>query len=168
MKTADTYAPSFYDKKVYEINRDLNWLGWIEHIHPVADVGVDEEGTFPEVYMNDGTKKSIRILPSGNSLSFFEVNEIDQIDETEFFGVNLSIVVWADLTKVYPSKTYNYRSELIKDIKGVLDGHSAYDMSVQVKDVFSEYSQLEKINNQNTMLPYTAFRITFTVNLLTC
>jgi len=168
MKTADTYAPSFYDKKVYEINRDLNWLGWIEHIHPVADVGVDEEGTFPEVYMNDGTKKSIRILPSGNSLSFFEVNEIDQIDETEFFGVNLSIVVWADLTKVYPSKTYNYRSELIKDVKGVLDGHSAYDMSVQVKDVFSEYSQLEKINNQNTMLPYTAFRITFTVNLLTC
>ena len=168
MKTVDTYAPSFYDKKVKEINDDLKALGWIEYVHPIAEVGIDEEGTFPEVYMNDGTKKSERIFPHGSSISFFEVNDIEQIEDTEFFGVGLSLVVWADLTKVEPSKTYNYRAELITDVKKVLDDHSAYDMSVQLKDVFSEYSQLEKLNNQNSMLPYTAFRINFTVSLLTC
>jgi len=168
MIAADTYAPCFYDKKVKEINDDLKNLGWIDHVHPVAEVGVDEQGTFPEVYMNDGTKKSIRVMPSGNSMSFFEVNDVDQIDETEFFAVNLTLIIWADLTKVNPSQPYNYRAELIREVKGVLDKHSAYEINVQLTDVFSNYSQLEKLEYQNTMLPYTAFGITFTVSLLTC
>jgi len=168
MNTADNYAANFYDKKVSEINTDLASLGWIQYMHPVANIGEDEEGTFPEVYMNDGTKKSIRIFPSGDSLSFFEIETADQIEESELYAVNMGLIVWADLTKVYPAKTYNYTPELLKDVKDILDDHSAYNYSFVFRDVFANYSQLEKVQNQNTMLPYSAFKINFTVDLLLC
>lgn len=169
MNTADTFpSPKFYDKKVQEINADLTSLGWIQYIHPIANIGEDEQGTFPEVYKNDGSKKSIRIFPTGNSLSFFEIDTIDQIDESDHWATQLSVIVWADMTKVYPAKDYNYTTELIEDVKGVLDDHSAYNYTIQLRDVFADYSQMEKVVNQNTMLPYTAFRINFTVDILMC
>jgi hypothetical protein len=161
--------PRFYNKKVQEINTDLNVLGWIESIFPVTKIGIDEEGTFPEVYKNDGGKTSVRVLPTGKSLSFFVVNDpLTQIEETESYSTELSLIVWADLTQVYPDKDYDYTDELINDCRRVLNRHGAYNYSVELEDVFDGYSQLEKLTNQNVMLPNTAFKITFTVSLTMC
>lgn len=169
MRTPDSYIlPQFYNKRIEEINEDLSALGWIEYVHPLAHVGEDEHGTFPEVYVNDGSRNSIRIFPHGNSLSFFTLTSADQIDESEMYAVNLSLVVWADMTKVYPAKTYDYTTELLKDVKEVIDKHNGYSKSFDFDEVFEDFSQLEKIENQNTMLPNVAFRINFIVDLLMC
>jgi len=161
--------PKFYDKKIQEINTSLASLGWIETIYPLAMMGEDEQGTFPEVYHNDGTRNSIRVFPHGNSISFFTINSpIQQLDESEMYGVELNFLVWADMTKVYPNKAYNYTTELINDVRKILEDHSGYGFSILLNNVFDGFSQLEKIENQNVMLPYTAFKITFTVDLLTC
>ena len=169
MRTPDKYIlPQFFNKRIEEINESLSALGWIEYIHPLAHVGEYEQGTFPEVYVNDGSKKSIRIFPHGNSLSFFTLSSAEQIDESEMYAVNLSLVVWADMTKVYPAKTYDYTTELLKDVKEVIDKHNGYSKTFDFDEVFEDFSQLEKVENQNTMLPYTAFRVNFTVDLLMC
>jgi len=158
---------SFYRQKIEEINEDLRGLGWIENVYDLARTGVDSEGTFPEVYNNDGTNYSTRALPHGKAMSFFTVNSSTQIDETEYYETELSLVVWADLTKVY-SKPYDYTEELILEVKNVLNKHDAYNYSIDFEDVFNDYEQLDKLTNQNTMLPFTAFRINFTVSLLLC
>lgn len=160
--------PKFYDKVIQEINTDLDALGWIEFVHPLSQIGEDEEGTFPEVYKNDGSKISIRIFPTGNSLSFFTLESAVQIDESDFFRVDLGLIVWADLTKVFPSKDYNYTTELLEAVRGVLNSHSAYEYNIEFQEVFSEYTQLEKLINQNVMLPNTAFKINFAVTLTMC
>ena len=161
--------PKFYDKKIAEINVDLTALGWIETVYPLTQIGVDEEGTFPEVYRNDGTKKSQRVYPHGNSISFFALNDtLTRIDESDMYTVNFGLIVWADLTKVNTDKDYNYTTELINDVRRVIDSNDGYDYSIELQGVFSDYDQLEKVENQNTMLPNTAFKINFTCDLLTC
>lgn len=162
-------SPKFYDKKVQEINDDLHSLGWIENIYAITQVGIDEEGTFPEIYKNDGSKKSIRVYPDGNSISFFVLNDpMTQLEEGDVFQVSLTLIVWADLSKVYQNKTHNYTTELIDDVLGVLEDHSSYDLVIEQQNVFDEYTQLEKIENQNVMLPNTAFKITFNVDITQC
>jgi hypothetical protein len=169
MITPDEFiVPLFYDKKVQEINTSLEALAWIEYIHPITQIGVDSEGTFPEVYVNDGTHKSIRVFPHGKAISFFTVDSPVQIDESDMWSVNLSLTVWADLTKVYPDRKYNYTTTLIKEVKGVIDTHGGYDYNIDLANVFADYSQLEKLETQNVMLPYTAFRVNFTVDILMC
>jgi len=160
--------PKFYDKFVQEINEDLSALSWLEYVFPIAFKGEDSEGTYPEVYKNDGTRDSIRIYPDGNSLSFFVLNNIPQIGETNYFSVDMSLYVWADLTKADTSKSYNYTIDLMKDVRGVLEAHSIYNSSIELNDVFSDYSQLAKVINQNTMLPNAAFKFNFTADVLFC
>ena len=167
MITPTVFAtPRFYDKKVQEINTELSTLSWLESVFPVTFRGEDTEGTYPEAYLNDGSKTSVRVLPSGNSVSFFRIRGAAQLDESDHFKTDLSLYVWADLTKADTTKLYNYRADMINDCRRVLNRHSCYDYSVDTKDVFNGFSQLEKLVNQNTMLPNTAFRIDFSVDLL--
>jgi len=164
--------PKFYDKKVQELNEKLDLLNWIENIYPIVQTGFFDGVTFPEVYNNNGSKKNTRVYPKGNSISFFkvegEINGVDRDDDDMHFIVPLSLTVWADLKKVYPYKEYNYRSELISDVMTVLRSNSCYDITLQLDNVFEGYTDLEKENNQNTMLPYTAFKINFSCTLTTC
>ena len=169
MITPDSFAyPKFWDKAIQDINTDLTALGWISNVFPLSQIGIDEEGTFPEVYKNDGTRISIRVFPDGNSVSFFTLESAAQIDETDYYKVDLGLIVWADLTKVYPNKDYNYTTELLNDVRGVLDSHGGYEYNIELQGVFAEYDQLDKVLNQNTMLPYTAFKFNFSVSLKMC
>ena len=161
-------SPTFYNKWVQDVNEYLSALPWLENIYPIARVGVDEEGTFPEVYRNDGERKSERIFPHGNSISFFEVGGYAQIEDDFWYSVDMSVIVWADLTKAYPDKNYDYTIELINDVVAILEMNGAYELDIDESTPFENYSQLEKIINQNTMRPHSAFRIDFTVNLLLC
>lgn len=166
----DLYTdPKFYDKKIQDINESLTYLGWIETIYPMTQIGIDDEGTFPECYKNDGTNTSIRVFPSGQSISFFTLEgDITNIDETDYYQVDLGLTIWADLRKVYPAYDYNYTTKLLLDVKNVLKNHGEDVENIKFSGVFSEYSQLEKIENQNVMLPYTAFKIIFSTNLRMC
>lgn len=164
-----TYTdPKFFDKKIQNINTSLDALGWIENVYPLAQIGISEDKTFPEVYNNDGGKVSTRVYPKGKSLSFFLINgELTEVEEMHF-SVPLSLVVWANLTKVDSSKRYNYTNELVSDVIGVLRSHSANDLTIQTGNVFEGFNDLEKSDFQNVMLPHTSFKINFTCLLTLC
>ena len=169
MDTPSLYStPRFYDKKVQEINTELSALSWLESTFPIVETGEDEEGTFPEAYKNDGSKVSYRVIPSGNSLAFYTLNDASQIEETEHYKCDFSLVVWADLTKADTTKSYNYTADLINDCITILNSHSCYGYTIDFEDILSDYSQLEKVINQNVMLPNTAFRINFSCDLVMC
>jgi hypothetical protein len=167
----DFVSPKFYDKKVQDLNAKLLTLGWIENIYPIAQIGISDGVTFPEVYNNDGKRVSTRIYPNGESLSFFmingEINSINTDDDNTHFVVPLSLIVWADLTKVY-AKSYNYTTELIEDVVKQLRDNSCNDITIQTSNVFEGFTDLEKSDFQNVMLPYTAFKINFTCLLTLC
>jgi len=166
--TKEFTTPYSYNKKVQEINASLNDLGWIEKIYPIVWRGEEEEGTFPEAYNNDGTKKNIRVMPEGKAISFFQIEgDMVEIDEY-YFNTTMSITVWGDLRKIYKTKKYDYTIELINSIVSILRFHSCTDISINVDDVFSDFSLLQKQINQNTMRPYAAFKITFNTLLTIC
>ena len=168
MKTVEFSAPVFFDKKVQDLNTELETLGWIENQYPICWKGEVEEGTFPEAYFNAGTKKNFRVLPEGRSLSFFMINgEITEVEEFDY-NVHLSLYVWGDLLKIYPQKSYDYTAELIKEVMTILRKNSCNDIVIDTTDVFSEFTMLKKELQQNIMRPYMAFKISFTCLLKKC
>lgn len=151
----------FYDTKISVLNTALTALGWIESVYGLVTTGVNTEGTYPEL---DGVT---RIMPEGKSLSFFKVESAyNGINEEFEYETTLSLIVWADLTKVTPSKQYNYTSDLIKDCVNVLRENSCYDLRINLRSPFDGYSELDKEPYQNIALPYTGFKITFNTILL--
>ena len=166
--TTEYSTPQIYNQKVQELNTALDALGWIEKIYPIAYKGEEEEGTFPEVYYNDGSKKNIRVLPGGKAISFFQIeSDLVEVDEF-FFNTQLSLTVWADLAKIDSGKKYDFTTELIKEVLNVLRLNSCYDFAISTDEVLSGFSYMEKKLSQNTMRPYTAFKITFNTLLSIC
>ncbi len=170
MITPDNFTtPTFYNKRVQEINEKFDDLGWIETILPLARIGQDEQGTYPEVYKNDGSRVNIRVMPEGESWLFWRIEgEITETEIEDWYNVPMSVTVWADLTKVYPAKNYDYTAELMKDVIGVLKTNSCNDIRINVDNIFEGFSELEKIEKQNTMLPYTAFKVFFNILSFPC
>jgi hypothetical protein len=167
MKTVEFLNPVFFDKKVQDLNTELETLGWIESQYPICQRGEMEEGSYVEAYYNDGSMKNLRVMPEGNSLSFFEIaGDIVQVEEYNY-TVPLSLTVWADLRKVHTTKDYDYTAELIKDVIGILKKNGCNDLIIKTDQVMEE-SFLQKKLNQNTMRPWTAFKISFTCLLTTC
>lgn len=168
----DFASPKFYDKKVQALNTKLDTLGWIDNTYPIAQIGISDEKTFPEIYNNDGSRVSTRIYPQGKSLSFFvmngDINGVNTDDDDTSFIVPLALIVWADLTKVYPAKKYNYTTELLEDVVKKLRDNSCNDITIQTDKAFEGFSDLDKSDFQNVMLPYTAFKINFTCLLTLC
>ena len=162
MKTIAFSSPVFADKKVQELNIKLATLGWIQNQYPICWKGEVSEGTFPEVYYNDGSNKNLRVMPEGNSMSFFQINgNITEVEEFHF-TIPLKLIVWADLCKVYPNKKYDYTFELVKEVVTILHNSSCNDITIDTTDVFNEFTFLQKMLNQNTMKPYSVFSVTFT------
>jgi len=162
-------SPLFYDKISQELNVKLDALGYIDDLYPVCYVGYDDEETYPEVYVNDGTKTSLRVMPdSTRSLSFFIVNgEMTEIDEVGF-AIPMSYMVWMNLTKVDSSKAYDFTAEVIRDVYNVIFKYGGYDVSVNVNEPFGEFTQLSKQITANLMRPYSGFRVDFTKNVQDC
>jgi hypothetical protein len=168
MKTIGFTSPYFYDSKVQDLNTKLEALTWIESQYPICHMGKSEDGTFPEAYYNDGGIKNLRVMPSGKSISFFMIEgNIEQVEEFHF-RVPMALYVWADLTKAYTTKPYDYTAELLKDVIGVLENNSCNDMVISTDEVFENFTYLQKVLDQNTMRPYTAFKISFNCLLQKC
>jgi hypothetical protein len=168
MKTIGFTSPYFYDSKVQDLITKLNTLSWIENQYPICHMGKSEEGTFPEAYYNDGGIRNLRVMPEGNTISFFMIEgNIEQVEEFHY-RVPLALYVWADLTKVYTTKPYDYTAELLKDVIGILDDNGCNDLVISVDEVFENFTYLQKVLDQNTMRPYTAFKISFSCLLTKC
>ena len=162
-------TPLFYDKVAQELNIEISDLGHIDDLYPVCWIGYDDEDTYPEVYLNDGTKVNMRVMPdSTKSMSFFvvtgEMTEIDDLD----FAVPMAYCSWMNLQLIDPTKAYDYTSEIIRDMYHVISKYGGYDINVEVQDPYPEFTQLSKQIAANTMRPYSGFRINFTKNVGIC
>jgi hypothetical protein len=168
LQTVEFSSPVFFDKKVQDLNTELATLGWISKLYPIAWKGEDNEGEFPEVYYNDGSNKNLRVMPDGNSISFFQIEgDITEIEDY-WYNIPLSLTVWTNLKLVYPTKKYDYTAELISDVLTILRNNSCNDMVISTDQVLEEFSYLQKMLKQNTMRPYTAFKITFSITATAC
>ena len=167
MKTVIYDSPVFYDHFVQDLNTELETLGWIESQYPICRKGEVKEGTFPEAYYNSGSKKNIKVLPEGNSISFFMINGTISEVEDFHYRIPLSLFVWGDMTKIYPQKKYDYTGELLKDVIGVLKKNSCDDLQIEIEGAFKDFSMIEKILQRETRT-FTAFRINFTTTITKC
>ena len=151
----------FFDTKISVLTTALTALGWIDNVYGLVTTGVDSEGTYPEL---DGVT---RVMPKGNSISFFKPEaQYSGINEEFEYTTTMALVVWGDLTKIDPTKQYNYTADLLKDCVNVLRENSCYDFTINFSSPFEGYSQLDKEPYQNIALPYTGFKITFSTILL--
>lgn len=161
--------PIYWDLVAQELNTELAKLSFIDDLYPVCSIGYDDDETYPECYLNSGTKQNLRVLPdSTRSLSFFIVTgDIVEVDEL-MIGIPMALMLWANLQEVYPDKKYNYSAELWRSVYNVLNKYGAYDISLNTTDPFPEFSQLSKQVGATTMLPYSASRFEFIKNVQAC
>jgi hypothetical protein len=152
-----------------ELNTQINLLSHIDDLYGVCFVGYDDEETYPEIYVNDGTKVNLRIMPdTTKSISFFIVTgEMVEVDE-EAFAIPMAYCVWMNLTKVDPAKAYDFTTEIIRDCYNVITKYGAYDVTVEVNEPYPEFTQLSKQVSANIMRPYSGFRIEFMKNVQSC
>jgi len=163
-------SPLYFDKVAQDLNTLLDALGYIDDLYPVCWVGYDgKEDTYPEVYINDGTKVNLRVMPdSTRSMSFFVVTgEMIEIDDIGF-AIPMAYCVWMNLQLVDTTKLYDYTAEVVRDVYNVINNYGGYNISVELQDPFPEFSQLSKEVAANTMRPYSGFRMEFTRNIQTC
>ena len=161
--------PLLYDKIAQELNDKLYLLGHIDDLYPVCFTGYDDEDTYPEVYVNDGTKVSLRVLPdSTKSLSFFTV--IGDMTELEEYHMEVSMgyCVWMNLQKVAPAKKYDFTTEIIRDCFNTLRDYGCYDLVVDVNTPFDGFTQLSNQLTANLMRPYSGFKISFNKTIDVC
>lgn len=162
-------TPILYDKVAQELNVQLNLLGHIDDLYPVCFMGYDDEETFPEVYVNDGTKVSLRVMPdSTKSLSFFiVVGDMIELDELSM-EVPMAYCVWMNLQKVDPAKQYDYTTSIIKDCYNTIRKYGGYDMLTDVNTPFDGFTQLASQLTANLSRPYSGFKISFNKTINVC
>jgi len=159
--------PQLYDRIAQEINTALD--SKFDNQYPVCWARTENEETVPEVYQNDGTKINIRVMPDdASSLSFFTVEgDLIELDEMDY-SCPMSIIAWINLQIYDTTKSYDYTTEIIRDVTNVLRKYGAYDFTVNVNTPFEGFTMLDKVVDENIMRPFTAFKISFTKNIRIC
>lgn len=186
MKEADKYtSPVLADKYIQYLQEALQTLNWLEYVHPAVRVGVNEQGkTYPILYTNDGSKKNRNLLFDTDikAYAFFEYDGDITMDDGSFSNTDqlmtlpLSIVAWGRLDKIYPTKDYDYTSELIQDVLNVLkyctntsgysiDSITGVTYTTDYNKVFDKYSLHDETKTQALMRDYTAFKVSFTMTV---
>jgi hypothetical protein len=161
-------APRYDDRIVQDLQIYFTErLSWLDRSFHIARVGVLPEGkTYPQVQANNGTNENYDIRPDNliPSYCFFEVEQPYQID---FFDVKatyfLSVTFWGNLNLIDESKSYDYTSELIRDVVKLLERKECGDLKIEENPerVFTKYSALKQDANQYLMKRYTAFKLSF-------
>ena len=159
--------PLFYDKIAQEINTELN--SKFDTMYGVCWTRTEEDLTVPEVYQNDGSKVNVRVMPDdSSSMSFFTVEgNMIELDEMDFI-VPMAITCWVNMPEYNSAKTYDYTTELIRDVTNVIRNYGGYDFEVNVNNPFEGFTMLAKEVDENIMRPYTAFKISFNKNISIC
>lgn len=159
-------SPILYDKIAQEINASMSLF---DDQFPVVWTRTEEDQTVPEVYVNDGNKINLRVMPNTfRSMSFFTVEgDMVELDEDDY-RVPMAITCWVNLQKYDDLKQYDYTSELIRDVTNILKKYGCYDLSVNVNNPFEGFSMLQKEVTENIMRPYSAFKISFNKTIIIC
>lgn len=169
--------PMLHNEIVSNIQADLDGMGWIDKIYPLAEVGqkmINEVETIvPIIYGQENNNDYIEMFPDDaiRAQSFFELPngdyEFNIIEDTSNYQFN--VIVSANLKRL-ASRDYDFTDELIAaTIIAIKDGYYKNDItSISVtkdKDkVFNKYGY-----DYNTlkafMYPNTAFKVTITMNV---
>jgi len=114
--------PVLVDKFVQEIQIQIEQFPWVGESYGLVGEGVDKDGKkYPQIYLNDGTWRSVSLLPDTNkkSLSYFSLDGnvvVDTTDDYESLVIPLALYFWGRLDKMLIRKKYDYTSELINDM----------------------------------------------------
>lgn len=146
---------------------------YLDKIYPEAKVGrqqlEDRVHTFPRVYLNDGSKDYIDVMPDDKlkGYTFFEI-EIDSYNrQEEEYTVTINQVFWFNQNKI-DNRNYDYTHELIADILKTYELSSTITEEIEVnttlEDIYSRYD-LPQERVQHLMYPYTGVKFTFTVTI---
>lgn len=167
----------FIDRRICEtLQVALQGLGWIDYVYPIAERGERKKGAdsviYPRVYKQD-CNDYIDLFPDDRqeSFSFFERRGEIEIDrEEDTLTYTLSIVVWANLTLVSPSKTHDYTDQMIVDVCNALDATtlpnallgSPITVVTDPTLVWDRYTYSYE-DYKYHQYPFTTFRVDFTV-----
>lgn len=177
--------PMIHNEVIENLQTDLSALTWLDHIFPIAEVGEKEvDGTrilLPICYQQETntvgapTNNYIELAPNDadRGSCFFELDNGTgtwnrQIGGDDQIDMSISIIFWANLKLLAPSRAYDFTDELIASaMKALADGTYTNDIltiSYQ-KDrnqVFNKYGySYEQLKTFS--YPMTAFKITLTM-----
>jgi hypothetical protein len=168
-------AESILDQRVVNlIQTSLSTLSWLELCYGFAEPAdmKKEDGSlerFPRVYKNHSTKEyvDVRYDDTLKALAFFERESDFQFgnDTDDEVTYQLSIVVWANLSRVDPSRTYDFRDLLAGDVLRILKYYYQAEINnirvdLRSENAYSKYT-LQDVDNRFITLPYVAFKVTF-------
>lgn len=158
-------SPKLVDAVVQTIASDLLNLSWMDYVYHIAELGEDEEGdTYPMIYLQDGTYEYYSLLPddSVGAFCFFTDNGFDIGFDGELNTYNLSLYVWAKLDNILTTNN-DFTMDLVGDVLIALKDNECFNISVDLRRPFDEFTALNPKTNSNIMRRRTGFRIDFSV-----
>ena len=174
--SCEVVQPSVNSNLVTKIVEDIQSLFaskvYLDKVYPIALVGrqqlEDRVHTFPRIYLNDGGKDYIDVMPDDKlkGYTFFEIegNEsYSRLDEE--YTVTLNQIFWFNQNKI-DNRNYDYTHELIGDILKTYDTYSniTEDITIEenLENIYNKYD-LPQERIQQFMYPFTGVKFTFTV-----
>jgi hypothetical protein len=157
--------PQFVDDAVQTLRLRLAVLNWLEYDFPLAQIGEDDEGqTYPVIYLQDGTDEYYSLLPddSVKAYSFFIDDGYEIGFEEELNTYHLSLFVWARLDKITVIPN-DFTHLLIGDVVSILGDAECFNISINTKEPFAEFTALHPHDNSLLMRRRTGFRVDFSV-----
>lgn len=171
--------PYYIYKAVQLIQQDFNTnITWLENrCFGIALRGVNNENKYyPQIYdPTTGDNADIRPDVDVDSYAFFEADFIKLGDDSEngiYDNVPLSVTFWGNLLKIDSTKKYDYTGELQQEVVNILEQSTGLreaaeniEIFINPEDVYAKYSDLQEVNTQFLMRPYTYFKINFTLKI---
>lgn len=146
-------------------------LAWLERAFHISKVGIDAEKKlgYPQIHSNKANGEHYDIRPDNKcpSYCFFEIERPHEINsEDDSVSYFLSVVFWNNLKLIDPDKTYDFTSELIKDVIDILKSYEAIDLGYdhRPESIFDKYSGVIQELKQGLMRNYSGFKITFKID----
>ena len=171
--------PTGLDLAIYYLQTRIAQLEWLQKSFGRAftmPVRVREEKRLePMVYQGGGEYYNVMPNDALRSYSFWRVRGKRGVNEwvplnnhgNFFLSDTVDLIVWCDLKAVDPSKDYNFKEVLIRDVFRYLDDLNNVVVTGvfddKVEDIFSGYT-LQPNHRDMLMFPYTAFRVEMTVS----
>jgi hypothetical protein len=173
MKIIPIVTTKYLSDKSIEIIRSLldTNISWLKnYTYPVVKLGKTQlNGTYPAVYMNNGTDETQDLRPDNSvkAYCFFEKTGSDIANQAGLFNTyDLSLILWYNLKAIY-TKTYDYTDELINEIKTELLKLNCLNIRVDYNNPFLKYN-LKEEDTQYFMYPFGAVKINFSIKGKNC
>lgn len=150
-----------------KLQTDLTWLDRAYHIAR-AGVNSKDKYTYPQIQANVGGKEhfDIRVDNQCPSYCFFEIDRPFETDPQEdTLTCYFSIVFWCRLDLIDASKSYDFTSELIKEVTDLLGYFEAQELKYETRPekIFEKYTGLTQDLKQHLIRPYSAFKLSFKI-----